>query len=113
MVGLAASGGKSCSRPGRVATPPELKTTSWQSGETPCGRSAGAMSETRPEKISMGASKEPRVVIEESRQSKVGKSKVKENDAPDAMLSGVSSKKFRWREIAAFLSRTSLPFLAL
>src|SRR5712664_2569976 len=37
--------------------------TSWQSGETPCGRSAGDMSVTRPPKISMGASNEPAVVI--------------------------------------------------
>src|SRR5712675_2430719 len=37
--------------------------TSWQSGETPCGRSAGDMSVTKPPKISMGASNEPAVVI--------------------------------------------------
>src|SRR5258708_33074090 len=37
--------------------------TSWQSGETPCGRSAGDMSVTRPPKISMGASNEPAVVM--------------------------------------------------
>src|SRR6266404_5616188 len=37
--------------------------TSWQSGETPCGRSAGDMSVTRPPKISIGASNEPAVVI--------------------------------------------------
>src|ERR1700686_1501982 len=37
--------------------------TSWQSGETPCGRSAGDMSVTRPPNISMGASNEPAVVI--------------------------------------------------
>src|SRR6266849_6931126 len=37
--------------------------TSWQSGETPCGKSAGDMSVTSPPKISMGASNDPAVVI--------------------------------------------------
>src|SRR5579859_2576982 len=40
--------------------------TSWQSGETPWGKSAGDISVTRPPKISMGASKEPSVVIIDS-----------------------------------------------
>src|SRR4029077_12359076 len=63
MVGSPASGPKRDCSPGRVATPPLLKITSWQSGETPCGRSAGDMSGTRPPKISIGASNEPAVVI--------------------------------------------------
>src|SRR5437660_9982509 len=63
MVGFPASGPNIVCKPGRVATPPELNTTSWQSGETPCGKSAGAISVTSPLKISMGASNEPAVVI--------------------------------------------------
>src|SRR5580704_769918 len=63
MVGLPASGPKSACNPGRVSTPPLPKTTSWQSGETPCGRSAGDISVTSPPKISMGASSDPAVVI--------------------------------------------------
>src|SRR6267154_6446278 len=63
MVGLPASGPKIDCKPGRVATPPLLKMTSWQSGETPCGKSAGDISVTRPPKISMGASCEPAVVM--------------------------------------------------
>src|SRR5580765_7217246 len=70
MVGLPASGPKSACNPGRVATPPLLYRTSWQSGETPCGRSAGDMSVTRPPKISMGASKEPAVVIANQRKER-------------------------------------------
>src|SRR5271154_3812879 len=63
MVGFPASGPKRACSPGRVSTLPLLKTTSWQSGETPCGRSDGDMSVTRTPKISMGASNEPAVLI--------------------------------------------------
>src|SRR5438105_11989654 len=71
MVGFPASAANNVCKPGRVATPPELNTTSWQSGETPCGRSAGAISVTSPLKISMGASNEPAVVIGKSSQYSV------------------------------------------
>src|SRR5271155_2294190 len=63
MVGFPASGPKRACSPGRVSTPLLLKTTSWQSGETPCGSSEGDRSVTRPPKISMGASNDPAVVI--------------------------------------------------
>src|SRR5271163_2709177 len=63
MVGFPANGPKSACRPGRVSTPLLLKTTSWQSGETPCGKSAGDISVISPPKISMGASSDPAVVI--------------------------------------------------
>src|SRR5277367_6680443 len=63
MVGFPANGPNRACRPGRVSTPLLLKTTSWQSGETPCGRSAGDISVIRPPKISMGASSDPAVVI--------------------------------------------------
>src|SRR2546422_2943688 len=39
------SGPKSVCKPGLVFTPPSEKTTSWQSGETPCGRSEEHTSE--------------------------------------------------------------------
>src|SRR5256885_415197 len=71
MVGFPASGPNIVCKPGRVATPPELNTTSWQSGETPCGKSAGAISVTSPLKISMGASNEPAVVIRSFQSSVV------------------------------------------
>ena len=47
--------GKGFAGRGVVAAPPELKATSWQSGETACGRV------TRPLEISMGASNGPAV----------------------------------------------------
>src|SRR4029077_6982289 len=49
--------------PRAAAPPPLLNTTSWQSGDTPCGKSAGAMSLTNPPKISIGASNDPIVAI--------------------------------------------------
>src|ERR1700730_4036640 len=42
--------------PGRVFTAPCTNETSWQSGETPCGKSAAAMSVTSPPNNSSGAS---------------------------------------------------------
>src|ERR1700690_2380915 len=63
MVGLPENGPNMACRPGRVSTPLLLKTTSWQSGETPCGSSEGDRSVTSPPKISMGASSDPAVVI--------------------------------------------------
>src|SRR2546430_8302489 len=48
---------------GRVCTDPETNLTSWQSGDTPAGRSAGAMSVTSPPKSSIATSVEPVTAI--------------------------------------------------
>ena len=45
-MGFPAIGGKTESSPGRVRTAPAVKATSWQSGDTPSGKSLGFMSVT-------------------------------------------------------------------
>src|SRR5271163_2222959 len=73
MVGLPVNGPNMVCKPGRVSTPLLLNTTSWQSGETPCGNSDGDISVISPPKISMGASSDPAVVIWVSQVSAASK----------------------------------------
>src|SRR6202035_5265755 len=63
MVGWPAIGANIETRPGLVFTAPAIKATSAQSGDTPGGRSHGAISVTRPPKRSSGASAVSRTVM--------------------------------------------------